>query len=146
MPLRYACIFIICNTLLSSHALAQEREPVVEVVDRFLKAIDEKDTALFNSVLIDNAQAFVSQGNEVETKAMKMLVDFPADQQWKERIDKDKVKVAVSGLIASVSAPYHFWINEEFSHCGYETFALVKEKGSWKITSLTFSVEREGCQ
>lgn len=150
MTFRYACLVIICTILLSSQAFAQEvkseRESVMQVVDHFLKAIDEKDTALFNSVLIENARAFVSQGNEVTTKAMKMQVAFPADQQWKERLDKDKIKIAVSGLIASVSASYHFWINDEFSHCGYETFSLVKENGSWKITSLTFSVEREGCQ
>ncbi len=136
--------------LLGLYAFAQEtkseRESVMKVVDSFLKAIDKKDTALFNSLLIVEAQAFVSQGDYIEMKAMKMLVDFPSDQQWKERVDKDKVKVAVSGVIASVSAPYRFWINDEFSHCGYETFSLVKEKGSWKITSLTFSMEVIGCQ
>ncbi|GAB5526173.1 MAG: hypothetical protein Roseis2KO_40450 [Roseivirga sp.] len=118
----------------------------MSVVDQFMQAIDEKDTSLFNAVLIENAQAFVSQGNEVKTRKMKMLVDFPADQQWKERLDQAEIKVAVSEKIASVSAPYLFWINDQFSHCGYETFVLVKEKGSWKINSLTFSVEREDCQ
>ncbi|GEM_PF-4854026 len=149
MSFRFIYQLIICFTLPGLCAFAQdaksEEGPVMEVIDSFLKAIDQKDTALFNSLLIANAQAFVQQGDEVKARTMKMLVDFPANQQWKERLNQDKVKMTISGTVASVTAPYLFYIDNVLSHCGHESFSLVKEKAGWKITSLTYTVQGDSC-
>ena len=47
--------------------------------------------------------------------------------------------VLTEGNIASVLAPYDFYINGEFSHCGVDLFYLVKEK-DWKIAHFGYTV------
>jgi hypothetical protein len=32
-----------------------------------------------------------------------------------------------------------------FSHCGIDSFELVRTDGSWKLTGGIYTVEREGC-
>ena len=141
--------FFLFLTLLSPVLLAaqtdQQQKEVMLVVDQFMTAIDEKDTAAFNNLFIDEAVAFRIQENKVVTRALRMQSDFPEDAQWKERLRKQGLTITIQGQVATVGAPYDFWINGEFSHCGYETFTLLKGKKGWKIASLTFSVNKEGC-
>ena len=54
-------------------------------------------------------------------------------------------KVQVHGRIANVWAPYDFWANGKFGHCGVDTFLLVKTDDGWKVFSLTWTQETEGC-
>ena len=49
------------------------------------------------------------------------------------------------GPIASVWTPYDFWVDGKFSHCGIDIFDLVKTAEGWKISGLTYTVERTGC-
>jgi hypothetical protein len=54
-------------------------------------------------------------------------------------------QVRVHKGIASLWAPYDFWIDGKFSHCGIDSFDLVKTPAGWKITGGIYTVEREGC-
>ena len=54
-------------------------------------------------------------------------------------------QVRVHKGLASVWAPYDFWIDRAFSHCGIDSFELVNTAGRWKLTGGSYTVEREGC-
>jgi hypothetical protein len=56
------------------------------------------------------------------------------------------VEVMVHNRIAMVWGSYNLWINDKFSHCGVDAFTLLKTEAGWKISSLSFSMETEGCQ
>ena len=64
-------------------------------------------------------------------------------QKWVERI-WDPV-VTIQGEVAAVQAPYDFHSNGQFSHCGKEVFNLLKTADGWKISSITYDVQTEGC-
>ncbi len=64
-------------------------------------------------------------------------------QDNRERIWSPEVRV--HGPIASVWTPYDFWVDGKFSHCGIDIFDLVKTAEGWKISALTYTVERAGC-
>jgi len=55
-------------------------------------------------------------------------------------------KVLVRGRIANVWAEYDFHANGKFSHCGIDTFLLLKTGEGWKIFSLTYTMETQGCK
>jgi hypothetical protein len=55
-------------------------------------------------------------------------------------------KVLVRGRIANVWAEYDFHSNGKFGHCGIDTFLLLKTDEGWKIFSLTWTQETEGCK
>ena len=64
-------------------------------------------------------------------------------QANRERIWNPEVRV--HGPIASVWTPYDFWVDRKFSHCGIDVFDLVKTAEGWKISGLSYTVERTGC-
>ena len=47
--------------------------------------------------------------------------------------------------MAVVWTPYHFYLNETFSHCGVNVFTMIKIKGDWKIMSITDTRRKEDC-
>lgn len=51
----------------------------------------------------------------------------------------------VTGDVALVSAPYDFHVDGVFSHCGTDTFTVVRLEGRWRITHVAYTVERAGC-
>lgn len=58
--------------------------------------------------------------------------------------DKD---VKITGDLAIVSGRYTFYVGEKFSHCGTNTFNLVRTETGWKIanaaSTLEFQCERD---
>lgn len=60
-----------------------------------------------------------------------------------ERIEFASVKV--DGALASVWTPYKFYYNGNFSHCGANSFQLVRVAGIWKIQYLIDTRRRQGC-
>ena len=50
-------------------------------------------------------------------------------------------KFSVHGLIATVWAPYDFWIDGKLSHCGIDAFDLIKTEDGWKIAGGVYTVE-----
>ncbi|WP_396634319.1 nuclear transport factor 2 family protein [Maribacter sp. R86514] len=55
-------------------------------------------------------------------------------------------KIQIDGGMAHVWAPYEFWYNGEFSHCGVNSFQLFKEEDAWKIIYLVDSRRKEDCK
>jgi hypothetical protein len=53
--------------------------------------------------------------------------------------------VHVHGAIAVVWAPYDFHIDGKFSHCGVDTFSLVRTATGWQISGISYTVEPTGC-
>ena len=49
--------------------------------------------------------------------------------------------VRVHGSIATVWAPYDFWTDGKFSHCGVDAFDLIKTSDGWKISGGAFTME-----
>jgi len=51
-------------------------------------------------------------------------------------------EVRVDGEVAIVWAPYDFYINGSFSHCGHDGFHLVRTDRGWRLVSLIYTVEQ----
>jgi hypothetical protein len=54
-------------------------------------------------------------------------------------------KVMVRGRLASVWSEYDFHRDGKFTHCGIDAFLLVKTADGWKISSIAYTAETEGC-
>ena len=60
-----------------------------------------------------------------------------------ERITFDVVKV--DGPLAIVWTPYQFYYKGKFSHCGVDSYQLVRIDGVWKIQYLIDTRRSGGC-
>jgi hypothetical protein len=54
-------------------------------------------------------------------------------------------EVKVHGGIATLWAPYDFYRDGKFSHCGIDAFDLVRTAAGWQIVGATFTIERTNC-
>lgn len=60
-----------------------------------------------------------------------------------ERISFETIRI--DGPLAIVWTPYKFYFNGQFSHCGVNSFHLVRLNGSWKIHFLIDTKRKEHC-
>ena len=60
-----------------------------------------------------------------------------------ERIVFESIKI--DGPLAMVWTPYNFFYNGKFSHCGVNSFQLVRFDGAWKIQYLIDTRRKQGC-
>jgi hypothetical protein len=60
-----------------------------------------------------------------------------------EQIVFDQIKI--DGPMAMVWAPYKFFLDGNFSHCGVDCFLLVRFNGQWKIQYLIDTRRRQPC-
>ena len=63
---------------------------------------------------------------------------------WLERIWNPQV--LEHGSIAVVWAEYDFHLNRKFSHCGIDSFSMLKTASGWKIAGVSDTREVSGCR
>jgi hypothetical protein len=62
---------------------------------------------------------------------------------WLERIWNPTV--LIHGPIAIVWAEYDFHLNGKLTHCGVDSFSLLKTADGWKINSISDTRETDNC-
>lgn len=84
---------------------------------------------------------------KIITEDVKGFADFvntsPKDDA-DERITFETVKV--DGALAIAWTPYNFFYKGKFSHCGIDSYQLVRINGEWKIQYLIDTRKKDGCK
>lgn len=146
-------IFYLC-VLLTSVVFAQEDEnaKVKATIDVFFEGFHKGDTTLIKSVIMDKmllqTTYITKDGNhalvsEESSKLISAIAKRPNDQKWDERLLNYNIQI--DGIMAHVWTPYEFWLNDEFSHCGVNSFQLFNDNGQWKIIYLIDTRRKQGC-
>ncbi len=65
------------------------------------------------------------------------------DQIWDERTYNYQIQS--TDKLASVWMDYAFYVGEQFSHCGVNSFQLVKMNEKWKIIYIIDTRKQQGC-
>lgn len=137
-------------TVIPSYAQTEEKE--VEVVIR----------SLFEGMKLKNAEQIAAAfspeglmqtvvqkpaGNTVGSNSVadfvKRIAENPAATTLDERIQAYHIRV--DGPLASAWTPYRFYVNDTFSHCGVNSFQLVKMAEGWKIVFIIDTRRKEPC-
>ena len=80
---------------------------------------------------------------ETDIKGFATAVGTPHADVWAEPIWD--IKTEQDGNFAQVWAKYAFYLGNKFSHCGIDTFQLIKTANGWKIFYLADTRQRTGC-
>ena len=70
-------------------------------------------------------------------------VGTPHKGVYDERITFGDIKI--DGDLASVWAPYKFYLDDKFSHCGVDVFQLMKTAAGWKIIYIVDTRRKDNC-
>ncbi|TAH07767.1 MAG: hypothetical protein EAZ12_08375 [Sphingobacteriia bacterium] len=144
--------FLVIFLLNSSASFAQlATDSVKATISRLFEAMLEADgnklkscftdSAFLQTITQDKAGKDIVKNDEVAT-FVKQISGIPkglAD----ERIVFGVVKV--DGPLAIVWAPYQFFRNGVFSHCGVNSFQLVRLHNEWKIQYLIDTRRKGNC-
>jgi hypothetical protein len=133
---------------LASPLFSQENEKaVLQTVDLLFEAIHKRDTSLASSILHPDGR-FVAMTENGRYIAMshKEYIHNLAKGKGKAVERYWDAEVHIRGHIATVWAPYDFYVNDQFSHCGIDALDLVKIEGKWIIVGGIFTVEKNSCE
>ncbi|OIQ29062.1 MAG: 3-methyl-2-oxobutanoate hydroxymethyltransferase [Bacteroidetes bacterium MedPE-SWsnd-G2] len=148
-------LLLLLALCISSVATGQESEEVAvkKAIDTFFEGFHKGDTVLMKSVMMGK---FITQtahknkeGKDVLTTddsstLLKAIGERKSDQKWDERLLDYSIKV--DGNMANAWTPYEFWYNDNFNHCGVNSFQLFNDNGQWKIIYLIDTRKKAGCQ
>lgn len=137
----------------SLSGFSQSEEKAVEDVIRSLfegmktKNAEQVSAAFYSEGLMQTVQA-KPEGSTVASNAVadfvKRIATTPAETTLDERILDYQIKV--DGTMASAWTPYRFYVNGNFSHCGVNSFQLVKMADGWKIVYIIDTRRKEPCE
>ncbi|MBX9781153.1 MAG: nuclear transport factor 2 family protein [Chitinophagaceae bacterium] len=99
------------------------------------------DSALLQTI-VKSKEGVVSIRNESVADFAKTVGSIPRNMA-DERIVFDVVKIDAD--LAIVWTPYQFYRNGTFSHCGVNSFQLVRLNGRWKIQYIIDTRRKNGC-
>jgi len=140
----------------ASPALAQkaalETEAVKQTITAFFDGMRRGDSTLVRRTLAPGA-VFHGLGGRpgqpvtLQTESINgflKAVGTPHAAVWDERVQFERVLIDAN--LASVWAPYEFYLGPKFSHCGYDSFQLVKLAEGWKIAHIIDTRRQEQCK
>ena len=120
--------------LLGSFCFGQNQQEIEKPVRTLFTAMKNADVELLKSVFSETAilQTITKDGVKNED-----INDFIASVSKMQKNDLDEritiEAIHTDGELASVFTPYSFYFKDKFSHCGANSFQLVKQNGEWKI-------------
>jgi len=123
-----------------SPAESPQHAQVLAAVQGVFDAINNADPDLLRTVMASDARVVaVRPGRAPAASSVEEMASLVADppQRFVERMWDPEVRI--QGPLASVWAPYDFYRDGDFSHCGVDAFHLVQVDGAWRIEGLTYN-------
>lgn len=133
--------------LLGNFCFGQQNREIEKPIRNLFLGMKNADAGLLKSAFSDTAilQTITKEGvkteniNDFITSVSKMEKDALDERITIEAVHTD-------GNLASVFTPYTFYFKNKFSHCGANSFQLVKQSGEWKIQYLIDTRRKENCK
>lgn len=135
-----------------SQEISDYKKEAKKAVIVFFEGFHQGDTTKMKTVLgQDTVLQTIGNTKDGKRTVQKGSIDAlleaihkrPADQKWEERLLSFTIEASKG--IAHVWTPYEFYVNNEFSHCGVNTFQLFNDGSSWRIISIADTRNKEGC-
>ncbi|MBL3549502.1 MULTISPECIES: nuclear transport factor 2 family protein [unclassified Chryseobacterium] len=134
--------------VISTFCFGQQNQDIEKPIRNLFLGMKNADPELLKSAFSENAvlQTIAKDG----TVKNESIQDFIASVSkfstgdLEERILVDAVHT--DGNLASVFTPYSFYLKGKFSHCGANSFQLVKQNSDWKIQYVIDTRRKDNCR
>ena len=116
-------------------------------IRNLFSAMKNADPELLKSTFSDTAVLQTITKDGVKSEDIKDFITS-ISKYAKDDLDERIVIEAIhtDGNLASVFTPYSFYFKGKFSHCGANSFQLVKQNGEWKIQYLIDTRRKDNCK
>jgi len=149
---KYLLVFVLVFFAIIAKGQSTEDTSIKETINNLFEGMRKSDAALIKSAFSETAVLQTIKKNK-EGKLIvenENVADFltavtkPHTEAYDERIVFETIKI--DGPLASVWTPYKFYVGTAFSHCGVDSYQLVKIDGKWKIQYLIDTRRKDGCE
>ena len=123
-----------------------EQELIVGVVQDFLQALEAGERVRLERALHEDATL-----TRIDTRGESVVVSTTECADWISMVSEpgppliermEDVEVRLTERLAHVWAFYTFHIGDDLSHCGFDSFQLIKnELNGWRIFGVTYTIE-----
>lgn len=134
----------------SSFFLAQksEEESIKSTVNQLFTGMKTSDSVLIKKSFHKNAVLqTITRTAEIKNESIN---DFALSISKAEKGSLDEriifSNILIDGNLASVWTPYEFYYKGQFSHCGVNSFQLVKSNNEWKIQYIIDTRRKDNCK
>jgi hypothetical protein len=146
----FICVLIAIG--ISTAAIAQTgKDSVITAVNHLFEAMKKADTVLLKNCFSPTAVMQTIQAKNgvltVADETVRDFVDFigkETEGAADEQIVIETIKI--DGPMATVWTPYKFYYKGKFSHCGVNSFQLVRLAEGWKIQYIIDTRRKQGCE
>lgn len=149
----FCALYLFATPLLAQKSKPEDPEKAIKAtINRFFDGMEKGDTLLLKSacaptMVLQTYMADKEGKMQVYTEDFQEFVNMvatPNTDQYDERIQFEAIHAEKS--LASVWTPYSFFINGKRSHCGTNSFQLVKTSDGWKIQYIIDTRRKQGCE
>ncbi|MFT5142746.1 MAG: hypothetical protein ACI80V_003530 [Rhodothermales bacterium] len=122
---------------------AEAVEAVEEIARGILAAISAGDSTAFMSYMLPGAKVYSPGRGSIRSRDVANDAAGLANstQAYLERMWEPTVMV--DGDLAVVWTRYDFWLDGQFSHCGTDTFTMMKDGETWRMASLAYNFSQD---
>ena len=144
-------LLLIMGMFSSTHAQTAEEAEVQQTIDRLFEGMIKSDSSMVASTFQSNAIMQTIQKHQdgsVSVGSGKLGDFLKSIQQAKPGLLNEKLsgyEIKIDGDLASAWTPYEFYIGENFSHCGVNSFQLLNTSEGWKIFHIVDTRRKENC-
>ena len=146
-------LFISFLFVMNMSAQSTAQNEVKQTIIKFFDAFHKQDTTVLESLAKGNIKMqSVSVNKEGKTVLsenlyhdfIKSIASISKANTFEEKLLGFDIKV--DGHMAHAWTPYEFWYNGNFSHCGVNSFQLIREENKWKIIYLVDTRYKKRCK
>ncbi len=123
-----------------------EEAAVVAAVEQLFEAMRMGDGEMARAVFHPEARLGRATDAGISFRPADGLIEMigrPRDQVYDEPVWDWTVQI--DGRLAQMWTRYAFYLDDEFSHCGWEGFQLYRSDAGWQITQLVDTSYQENC-
>lgn len=136
-----------------SPAAGEKADPAKEalaVVTRLFEAMQAKDADGIKATFVPEGQLAATQKRNGQVTVRVLTAETFAKSisegkgVYRERMYKPEA--LVTGDLVTVRGRYGFYVDDRFSHCGLNSFHLMRTPEGWKIVNAASTLELDGCE
>ncbi len=150
--MRKVLLFVLITVGMNNLQAQSAEDSVKATVNQLFEGMKTANAGLVKGAFADSAVLQTIARNRegktiIRTEEVNAFADFVGKQKQgaaDERIQFETIKI--DGPLAIVWTPYKFYYNGQFSHCGVNSFQLVRFEGQWKIQYLIDTRRKAPCE
>lgn len=145
-------LFLLCLNLFAQENRKEDSLAIISIISDVFNGMRTSDSSIMSRHLHANA---IMQSIGANKEGVNKLSAVASPEGWLKAVAQPKAQIwdertwdyqlQFEDKLASVWMNYAFYIDKSFSHCGVNSFTLVKIDDVWKIIYIIDTRNRDNC-